>query len=100
MRDRPPNERSDNPTFNNVTTGASISPGTSNNNWGWTAGVGVEWAFSDNWSARLEYDYIGLNSQTMAVPTGSPFLGGDQITSNGRSLQMVSVGVNYKFWGY
>jgi hypothetical protein len=24
---------------------------------GWTVGAGVEWAFSCNWSARLEYDY-------------------------------------------
>src|SRR5215471_2192166 len=30
------------------------------NRFGWTAGGGVEWAFADVWSARLEYDYYGL----------------------------------------
>ena len=27
---------------------------------GWTAGGGVEWAFSDDWSVTLEYDYYGF----------------------------------------
>lgn len=28
---------------------------------GWTAGIGVEWLFKSNWSARLEYAYYDLN---------------------------------------
>jgi len=27
---------------------------------GWTVGGGVEWAFWDNWSAKLEYDFLRL----------------------------------------
>ena len=30
----------------------------SNGNWGFTGGVGVEWAFAGNWSARFEYDFV------------------------------------------
>jgi opacity protein-like surface antigen len=27
---------------------------------GWTAGIGIEWAFVPNWSVKLEYDHIDL----------------------------------------
>jgi high affinity Mn2+ porin len=30
---------------------------------GWTAGLGLEFAVSDNWSAKLEYDYVELSRQ-------------------------------------
>jgi outer membrane immunogenic protein len=94
---------SSDPTITNVATGASITPGTSNSNFGWTIGAGVEWAFSPNWSARLEYDFIGLNNQTFTIP--APGIGGlpagDQFTGHDRNVQMVNVGINYKFWaGY
>ena len=76
----------------------SLTVSTSNNNWGWTAGAGVEWAFWGNLSARLEYDYIGLTNQTFTVTS---VLGaipvGDQFTGSGRSIQMVNLGLNYKF---
>ena len=29
---------------------------------GWTAGAGVEWAFADNWTAKVEYLYIDLGT--------------------------------------
>jgi outer membrane immunogenic protein len=70
----------------------------SNNNLGWTGGVGVEWAFWGTWSARAEYDYIGLNNQTFtaAALPGNPF-SSDVITAKSRSINMVTAGVNYKF---
>jgi opacity protein-like surface antigen len=59
---------------------------------------GAEWAFWGNWSARIEYDYVGLTSQTLTIPTA---LGGlpvsDQFSGNNRNIQMVNVGLNYKF---
>jgi opacity protein-like surface antigen len=59
--------------------------------------------FLTNWSARLEYDFIGLNNQTFTIP--APGIGGlpagDQFTGHDRNVQMVNVGINYKFWaGY
>ena len=90
---------SSDPTITNVTTGASITPSTSNSNFGWTLGAGVEWAFWPNWSARLEYDFIGLNGQTFTIPAPG-FAGlaaGDQFTGQNRNFQMVNIGVNYKF---
>jgi outer membrane immunogenic protein len=69
---------------------------TSNNNLGWTAGLGVEWAFWGTWSARAEWDYIRLNNQSFTVAAGGPF-GGDVINDNNRQINMFTAGVNYKF---
>ena len=70
----------------------------SSTNWGWTAGLGVEWAFWGNWSARAEYDYIGLNNQSFTVSAMAPgAFAGDVISANSRSINMFTAGVNYKF---
>jgi opacity protein-like surface antigen len=64
--------------------------------------AGVEYAFAGNWSARFEYDYIGINSQSFSA-TGlpvPPFVVASQTFSgSNRSLQLVNLGINYKF-GY
>jgi outer membrane immunogenic protein len=69
-------------------------------NFGWTAGLGVEWAFWDSWSARAEYDFIGLNNQTFASGNAPAPFGNTVFTSNNRNIQMVTAGVNYKFGGW
>jgi opacity protein-like surface antigen len=82
--------------------GAPASFTTSNNNnFGWTAGIGVEWAFAGNWSARAEWDVVGLQTQSFTV-SGTAF-GTDLITVDNRSINMFTTGLNYKFggwWGY
>jgi outer membrane immunogenic protein len=83
-------------TVANLTTGASVSGGSSNTT-GWLAGVGLEWAFWNNWTARVEYNYIGLNSRSFTVPFGSPFLAGDTFNSGSNNVQTVTVGLNYLF---
>jgi outer membrane immunogenic protein len=78
-----------------ATTATSLSSNSTNS--GWTAGIGVEWAFAGNWSARAEYDYIGLTNQTYTVaPTGGVFAG-DSISATSRSIQIVTAGLNYRF---
>jgi outer membrane immunogenic protein len=82
------------------TTATSLSSNSTNS--GWTAGVGVEWAFAGNWSARAEYDYIGLQNQTFTVASTAPVFAGDSIGTSSRSIQLVTAGLNYKFgygWG-
>jgi outer membrane immunogenic protein len=81
---------------NNLTTSMSIPGSNSNGNIGWLAGAGVEWALTRNWTLKLEYDYLGLNSSSFTVPATAPFLGGDNFTTN-RNVQMVQVGFNYLF---
>jgi outer membrane immunogenic protein len=90
-------------TVNNA--GVTLNSSTTNN-FGWTAGVGVEWAFAGGWSARAEYDYIGLQNQSVTVPGapggGAAAFNGDTINVNNRSISMFTAGLNYKFggWGY
>jgi len=90
---------SNNFTVLNVPTGASVSFSNSNSNTGWVAGAGVEWAFFNNWTAKLEYDYVGLSNYSFTVPAGFA-LAGDVFTSSSRNVQMVTVGVNYLFNGF
>jgi len=90
---------SNNPTV--TINGGPVAVSTSNSNSGWTAGLGVEWAFWGNWSARLEYDFVGLNSETFTLPTAVGGLpAGDQFSGNNRNIQMVNVGINYTFGGW
>jgi outer membrane immunogenic protein len=91
---------SNNPTV--AINGAAVPISITNNNWGWTAGVGVEWTFWGNFSARVEYDYIGLNSPSFTIPASVGGLpAGDQFTGvNNRFIQLVNIGVNYRFGGW
>ena len=87
------------PTINVGAT--SIGTNTSSSNWGWTAGVGLEYAFWGGLSGRVEYDYIGLTN--MNVTTNSAIGGiaaGDTFTGSNRSIQLITVGLNYKFGGW
>ena len=79
---------------------ATFSSTPSSTNSGWTAGIGVEWAFYGNWSARAEYDFIGLQNRSYTVAPGTPAFGGDTINVNNRNIQLVTAGVNYKFGGW
>jgi len=86
-------------TVTNLTTGASVSSSNSSTRSGGLLGVGVEWAFANNWSARLEYDHLGLGSRSFTVPVGAPFLVGDTFTSK-THLDMVTLGFNYRLGGF
>jgi outer membrane immunogenic protein len=83
-------------TVTDLTTGLSLSGTNSNSTTGWTVGVGLEWAFAYNWTARVEYDYIGLGNRTFVVSAASPVLAGDTFTTNS-NVQLFTVGLNYLF---
>jgi outer membrane immunogenic protein len=70
---------------------------------GWTAGVGVEAALAQNWTAKIEYLYVSLGSTSatgtcttaaclIANPAGVPFSVNAGLTAN-----LIRGGVNYKF---
>jgi outer membrane immunogenic protein len=59
----------------------------SHTNVGWAAGAGIEAGFAPNWSAKIEYLYVDLASNTYAL-TG---------TSNGLTASLFRMGVNYHF---
>jgi outer membrane immunogenic protein len=82
--------------FANMQTTAS-GVQTTHNQSGWTAGLGVEVAFADNWTAKLEYIYADLGSLSVTCTTGqcSAFAPVNINASLNESL--VRAGVNYKF---
>jgi outer membrane immunogenic protein len=88
-------------TITDLTTGASLSGNTDNTRSGWLVGAGIEYAFYTNWTIKVEYDYLGLNSQSFTVPgVVIPALAGDTFNSGHNNVQMVKVGFNYLFnWG-
>jgi len=68
---------------------------------GWTVGGGVEWAFWNNWSAKLEYDFYDFGTRSVAF-TGT--IGGIPEVVPGidikQRLNAVKFGINYRFdWG-
>jgi outer membrane immunogenic protein len=79
-----------NASVTDLTNGISAS--TSNSQGGWLAGVGIEWAFAPSWTAKIEYDYIGLNSFSV----GGPFVA-DRFDVNSPNIQTVTFGINYLF---
>ena len=88
-------------TVTNVTTGTSITGSTNNTDTVWLGGGGIEWAFANNWSAKVEYDFLGLlSSQSFTVPAASPLLAGDTFSAAKGNIQTVKFGINYKFGMY
>ncbi|HTZ02291.1 MAG TPA: outer membrane beta-barrel protein [Xanthobacteraceae bacterium] len=63
---------------------------------GWTIGAGAEYAFLPDWSAFVEYDYIGLGNRN-ATLTYSP--AGTFTYNEKNNLQTFLVGLNYRFRG-
>ncbi len=58
---------------------------------GWTAGAGVEAAFADNWTARIEYLYVDLsNASCGSACGGAP-------VSVSFTENLVRAGVDFKF---
>jgi outer membrane immunogenic protein len=84
-------------TIVNTATGVSFGTNTSRTRTGGMFGVGIEYAFTNNWTAKLEYDYIAINSRSFVVPVGAPFLVGDVFSNRSNSVQAFKVGFNYLF---
>jgi outer membrane immunogenic protein len=84
-------------TIVDQTTGAAFVGNTDRSASGWMAGAGLEYAFTYNWTAKVEYDFIGLPGRTFLVPgVVVPALANDSITGN-HNVQMVKFGINYLF---
>ncbi len=79
-------------TFNGVKTTHTQS--------GWTAGAGVEWAFADNWTAKVEWLYVNLGNGSVNCATTACLAasGGPVIpVSVGLTENLIRAGVNFKF---
>jgi len=67
------------------------------NRFGWTAGAGIEWAFWDYWSVKLEYDYYGFGSRNVTF-VDSTILMTSAPESVKQSVQVVKLGLNFHVW--
>ena len=61
---------------------------------GWTAGAGVEWAFADDWAARLEYNYYEFGRAKVLMSDANN--GFASIATYRQSAQMVKLGLNFR----
>lgn len=84
-------------TITNVPTGASFASTGGGSNGGWLLGGGIEYAITNNWSVKGEYDYIGLGSRNFVVPVAVGGAVVDTFTSRSRNFQMAKFGFNYAF---
>ena len=61
-------------------------------------GIGLEYAFTNNWTAKFEYDYLGFASKnvnfTTVFPAGATF---NQLQNVSADKHIFKVGVNYLF---
>jgi outer membrane immunogenic protein len=64
---------------------------------GWTVGGGVDWAFSQHWSANVEYDYYQFGHGNVMM--SDPVNGLSSVVDVRQTVQVVKVGLNFHVWG-
>lgn len=62
-----------------------------NMQYGWTLGGGLEYAFTNNWTAKVEYLYVNLDKESYRIP------GATLNTDVETKFSVVRAGLNYKF---
>jgi outer membrane immunogenic protein len=86
-------------TFPNSTSVGAFDG--SQTRWGWMAGPGIEYALSDHWSAKVEYNYLDLGTKNITLPgsictpTCRP---ASRTVAIDQTIQLIKVGINYRFW--
>jgi outer membrane immunogenic protein len=79
----------------NSTGGLAIGfDATSETRWGASVGVGIEYAFAQNWSVGFEYNHLFMGNPDVISSTG--FLIADHIKED---VDLFTARVNYKFGG-
>ena len=65
---------------------------------GWTVGGGLEWAFWNNWSAKVEYNFYDFDTRNLTFP--GTFAGVPEAVRSidiKETISTVKFGVNYRF---
>jgi len=88
--------------FGNIkgTINGSTPPlGTSSNTeFGWTAGAGIEYALAQNWTAKVEYLFVDFANGSFGIPAmGGPAPFPATTAAISLNENIVRAGVNYKF---
>jgi outer membrane immunogenic protein len=72
----------------------SASDSTSDTQWGWTVGAGLEYAITDHWTFKTEYLYVDLGSQDLVDISDDGFNANLDVETK---FHTIKAGVNYKF---
>jgi opacity protein-like surface antigen len=67
------------------------------NRLGWTAGGGVDWAFSRHWSVNVEYDYYSFGHGSILMT--DQINGFTGVVDVKQTVQVVKLGFNFHIWG-
>jgi outer membrane immunogenic protein len=77
----------------------------SNSRWGWMVGTGIEFGLIDNWSTKIEYNYLNFSNTTATLTGTGCFANGDcgSISRDfdiKQNIHVIKIGLNYRFgWG-
>jgi outer membrane immunogenic protein len=70
-------------------------------NWGWMWGAGIEYALTNNWSAKIEYDYMQFGTKTYALPQLDALVRNQIAAPSSQEIKqqvhLIKFGVNYRF---
>ena len=61
--------------------------------------MGVEYALNQNWSAKIEYEYIDFGHDTFNFPFAFGPFAATATANIWQNLHTVKAGVNYRFGG-
>lgn len=75
-------------------TGAFAFGAPSSSRWGWTVGLGTEWAVLGNWSIFGEWNYMNFGTSNVTF-TDATF--GSTTVSAKQQINELKLGINYRF---
>jgi opacity protein-like surface antigen len=83
-------------SLNGNTFAQSLGAGsTTLDTYGWTAGIGLEYALTNHWTTSFEYDHIDLSTVTVPFPSVAT-INRQRITVV-EPIDVLKLGVNYRF---
>jgi outer membrane immunogenic protein len=86
--------------------GYSADASTSRHRWGWMIGAGIEFGLWDNWSAKVEYNYLDFGDDKVKLTGTECFTNvfGEQGCNPidrehkvNQNIQLIKFGLNYRF---
>ena len=84
--------------FGNLQAAVGALPFSSSTQTGWTAGAGIEVAFTPNLTGKIEYLYVDLGNQSCGAANCFSVSGVGPVTTVSLTENVVRAGINYKFW--
>src|SRR5262245_10718792 len=72
-----------------------------NNRWGWTVGTGVEFGLWDNWTTRIQYDYLDFGNKSVnfngVVCNPTSCQGVARQVNLKQQIHLVTIGLSYRW---